>query len=275
MLAKQSDNLKPAAWNRYWFASRKLDGVRCIFYWDKVKKEVRTISRGGKNYDESTKHIRSIPKLVNLLSNRPNIMLDGELYCHGVSLEELSGIARLKTWEPRCAVLEFHCYDLAIPNIDFQNRLVLLDKMRPYFVDEKKIKVLEHIEIHGYNEAKALHDTWVSEGYEGAILRDPTKEYGFNKRDIRMIKLKEFKDEEFEITGYKPGLRGSEDMVFTLITKEGVSFEAKPMGSRELKERYVINIDKIIGLKGTVKYFYMTAEGRPFLPVFKCIRNYE
>ena len=32
MLAKQSDGLKPAAWERYWWASRKLDGVRCIFY---------------------------------------------------------------------------------------------------------------------------------------------------------------------------------------------------------------------------------------------------
>lgn len=275
MLAKQSDNLKDSAWKRYWWASRKLDGVRCILYWDKDSKEVKTISRGGKNYDESTKHIRSNPKLVYLLSNRPHIFLDGELYCHGVSLEELSGIARLKTWEPRCAILEFHCYDLAIHNMEFQKRLELLDKLRNYFIDVHKIKVLEHVEIYGYDEAKALHDAWVSEGYEGAILRDGTKEYGFNKRDIRMIKLKEFKDEEFEITGYTPGLRGSEDMVFNLKTKDGVTFEAKPMGSRELKERYVNDINKIIGQKGTVKYFYMTEDGKPFLPVFKCVRNYE
>ena len=138
--------------------------VRCILYWDKEKQEVRTISRGGKNYDASTQHIRVSPKLTHLLKNRPHIMLDGELYCHGISLEELSGIARLKTWEPRCAILEFHCYDIAIKDMEFQKRLELIDKMRGYFIDEKKIKILEHIEIHGYDEAKALHDAWVSEG---------------------------------------------------------------------------------------------------------------
>ena len=147
--------------------------------------------------------------------------------------------------------------------------------MRDYFIDTPCIEVLKHYEIHGYDEAKAYHDAWVAQGYEGAILRDPTKEYGFGKRDVRMVKLKEFKDEEFEIIGYKLGLRGSEDMVFGLKTKDGVEFEAKPIGDRALKERYVEDMDKIIGQKGTVKYFYMTEDGVPFLPVFKCVRNYE
>ena len=90
-----------------------------------------------------------------------------------------------------------------------------------------------------------------------------------------MIKLKEFKDEEFDIIGYELGLRGSEDMVFTMKTKDDVHFEAKPIGDRALKEKYVNDIDNIIGKKGTVKYFYMTTDGTPFLPVFKCVRNYE
>lgn len=250
--------------------------VRCMLYWDKETETVRTASRGGKNYDAATEHIRKIPRLIHLLKQRPGVMLDGELYVHGMSLQEISGIARLKEFDvERCSVLEFHCYDLAVETYTFEKRLEMLDRMRNYFIDEKKIKVLEHFEIHGYEEAKSYHDNWVAQGYEGAILRDPSKEYGFGKRDVRMIKLKEFRDEEFEIIGYKLGLRGSEDMVFTLKTKEGVEFEAKPIGERSLKERYVNDIDKIIGQKGTVKYFYMTEDGKPFLPVFKCVRNYE
>lgn len=275
MLAKATDNLKRSAWERYWFISKKLDGVRCIMQWDTEKQEVRTISRGGKNFDAATQHIRSSAKLIKLLKDRPNIKLDGELYCHGVSLEYLSGTARLKVWEKRCEILEFHCYDLAMPNMQFQKRLELLDKLRGYFIDEKKICVLTHTAIHGYKEAKAFHDLWVGEGYEGAILRDGTKDYGFNKRDIRMIKLKEFTDIEGTITGYTPGLRGAEDMVFNMVLPSGVVFDAKPMGSKQLKEEYALNIDKIIGKQGTVKYFYLTEEGKPFLPVFKCIRDYE
>lgn len=276
MLAKETTNAKPAIWNRYWRISKKLDGVRCMLYWDEEAQEIKTASRGGKHYDAATTHIRAIPKLINLLKKRPNVMLDGEIYVHGMSLQEISGISRLKEYDPeRCNVLEFHCYDLAVDGPDFQKRLEMIDRMRDYFIDEKKIKVLEHFEIHGYNEAKAYHDQWVAQGYEGAILRDPTKEYGFGKRDVRMIKLKEFKDEEFEITGWKPGLRGSEDMVFQLKTKDNIAFEAKPIGDRALKDRYVKDMVNIIGQKGTVKYFYMTEEGVPFLPVFKCIRNYE
>lgn len=276
MLAKETSNAKPAMWNRYWRISKKLDGVRCMLYWDVETETIKTASRGGKNYDAATTHIRNIPRLVHLLRQRPGVMLDGEIYVHGMSLQEISGIARLKEYDPeRCGVLEFHCYDLAVDEHVFSKRLEMLDKMRDYFIDETKIKVLEHFEIHGYDEAKAYHDNWVSQGYEGAILRDPTKEYGFGKRDVRMIKLKEFKDEEFEIIGYKLGLRGSEDMVFTLKTKDSIEFEAKPIGDRSLKERYVNDIKKIIGQKGTVKYFYMTEDGKPFLPVFKCVRNYE
>lgn len=276
MLAKASDGMKPAVFNRYWRISKKLDGVRCILYWDKEKEEVRTISRGGKNFNAAISHIRFSPKLVKLLKNRPYVMMDGEIYVHGWSLQEISGTARLKDFTPdRCEPLEFHCYDLAIPKMDFQHRLELLDKLRDYFVDEKKIKILEHFEVHGYDEMKVYHDAWVAQGYEGAIIRDPVKEYGFNKRDVRMLKIKEFQDGEFEIMGFELGLRGSEDMVFKLKTKDGVEFEAKPVGDRALKERYLKDIESIIGQKGTVKYFYMTPDGVPFLPVFKCVRNYE
>lgn len=275
MLAKETSNAKPELWNRYWKISKKLDGVRCLMYWDEKKQEVLTSSRGGLNFNAATTHIRKSPRLIKLLKQRPNVMLDGEIYKHGLSLQEISGIARLKEFETRCEVLEFHCYDLAVDGNTFDKRLEMLDRMRYYFIDEKYIHVLEHHEVHGYDEAKAYHDNWVAQGYEGAVLRDGSKEYGFGKRDVRMIKLKEFTDGEFKIIGYKLGLRGSEDMVFTLEVKPGVEFDAKPIGDRALKEKYVKDIDKIIGKKGTVKYFFMTEEEKPFLPTFKCIRNYE
>ena len=52
-----------------------------------------------------------------------------------------------------------------------------------------------------------------------------------------MIKIKEYQDAEFEITGISEGLR-DEDMCFTCVTEDGIEFKAKPMGSRELKQEY-------------------------------------
>ena len=39
MLAKDTANEKPAIWNRYYRISKKLDGVRCMLYWNPEKNE--------------------------------------------------------------------------------------------------------------------------------------------------------------------------------------------------------------------------------------------
>ncbi len=85
-----------------------------------------------------------------------------------------------------------------------------------------------------------------------------------------MMKLKRFSDAEFKITGISEGLR-EEDMCFTLETKEGYPFKAKPIGTREDKQWYREHISELIGKMGTVKYFGMTNTDKPVpnLPVFK------
>lgn len=46
-LAKQADKVtNPKIFNKEWLISRKLDGVKALFYWD--GKEIHTASRGGK-----------------------------------------------------------------------------------------------------------------------------------------------------------------------------------------------------------------------------------
>ncbi len=46
-LAKQADKVtNPKIFNKEWLISRKLDGVKALFYWD--GKEIHTSSRGGK-----------------------------------------------------------------------------------------------------------------------------------------------------------------------------------------------------------------------------------
>ena len=88
-----------------------------------------------------------------------------------------------------------------------------------------------------------------------------------------MIKIKDYKEDEFEIIGYSDGLR-PEDMVFKCKCGKK-SFEAKPIGPRELKHEYLERMDEIIGKKATVKYFNFSTDGIPTQPVLKCIRDYE
>lgn len=289
MLAKQADKVKESSIEKVkmWAVSRKIDGVRCSFYWKDG--EIKSASRGGGDYDPATYQLREHPLLRKILSEHPNWVLDGELYKHGKSLQQISGAARLEKNELGCDWLEYYVYDIIIPDAVFSDRYGMLaelaelidqknfDAEREWSGDALKMHVLPHVFVAGENKVakiRELHDQYVSEGWEGCVARDVSKPYKCGGRGQEMIKFKMYQDAEFEITGISEGLR-PEDMCFTLITADGIEFKAKPMGSRELKEQYREDLDKLIGKMATVKYFYLSDEGTPLQPVLKAIRDYE
>ena len=285
MLAKQADKVATSVFDKikYWYGSRKIDGVRCSFYWKDG--EVRTASRGGGDYDASTSFMRHNPKLIQFFEEHPDIVLDGELYKHGKSLQQISGAARLEKDTAGMDWLEYYIYDVMDSTKTFEERLDILhditDELNLGFNPERewddgelKFQIVPQEKIVGWANIQKLHDKYVGEGFEGIVIRDPSKVYNFGGRTNAMIKVKMYKDAEFEIVGYSEGLR-PEDMVFVCKTKEGKEFEAKPMGPRELKWEYLDRMDEIIGKMATVKYFYLSDEGCPLQPVLKCIRDYE
>lgn len=275
MLAVQSDKVAANVFERQWYCSRKIDGVRCLMYFKDG--EIHTASRGGTDYDVPTTELRLNENLLKLFTNNPDLILDGELYSHGKSLQTLSGIARLKEWNPKCSILEYWIYDYVSPET-FEERYKTLMKFQKIFGNEEsesKIKVIDHYLLSGWSVIKPRHDRFVQEGFEGLVMRSPTKEYGIGKRSsVYMIKLKQYCDFEFEIVGYEEGLR-PEDMVFVCKANNGETFKAKPIGPRELKYEYLDNMDSIIGKMATVKYFYESDTGTPLQPVLKTIRDYE
>jgi DNA ligase-1 len=285
MLAKQADKVATSVFDKikYWYGSRKIDGVRCSFYWKDG--EVRTASRGGGDYDASTSFMRHNPKLIQFFEEHPDIVLDGELYKHGKSLQQISGAARLEKDTAGMDWLEYYIYDVMDSTKTFEERLDILhditDELNLGFNPERewddgelKFQIVPQETVVGWANIQKLHDKYVGEGFEGIVIRDPSKVYNFGGRTNAMIKVKMYKDTEFEIVGYSEGLR-PEDMVFVCKTKEGKEFEAKPMGPRELKWEYLDRMDEIIGKMATVKYFYLSDEGCPLQPVLKCIRDYE
>lgn len=284
MLAKQADKVKQSSIDKveYWYASRKIDGVRLSLYWD--GENILTASRGGKTYEYSTIHLTKHPKLIQFFQNHPDYILDGELYKHGKSLQQISGAARLEKNAYDCDWLEYYIYDVMLP-IPFENRYAILNQIseelelgfnpnRQWNEGELQIQMVPQERVSGYNNIMLLHNQYVSEGWEGCVIRDPSKEYKFGGRGNEMIKIKIYQDAEFEITGISEGLR-EEDMCFTCITSEGISFKAKPLGSREIKEQYRENLSSIIGKMATVKFFYYSDDGTPLQPVLKAIRDYE
>lgn len=289
MLAKQSDKVtNQKIYEKEWLASRKIDGTRCLLYYDPKEDKIHSASRGGEHYDAATTHLRKDPELLEVFRNMPHLILDGELYKHGKSLQQISGAARMEKNAYDCDWLEYYVYDL-IDTEDMdkpaKDRIRLLqsiqesygwgfDPSREWKTGELQIQIVPQAFISGWDAMQQLHNQYVSEGFEGLVIRNPDRPYKPNGRTNDMIKIKMYKDDEFEITGLSEGLR-EEDMCFTLVTEDGIEFKAKPMGTRELKQQYREDLDQLIGKMATVKYFYLSDEGTPLQPVLKCIRDYE
>lgn len=282
MLAKSSEDVANSVFERVstWYGSRKVDGIRLSFYWKDDK--IHTASRGGGSYDNACKDFINHPKLINFFKNHPDIILDGEIYKFGLSLQQISGCIRTELREGKYD-LDFYIFDTMTEDKTFKERLDELEMIkeelnldfnpeRDWESGELRIQIVPHEKVSGWTNIRKLHDKYVNEGWEGLVIRDPDKKYKYGSRSNNMIKIKDRQDDTFTIVGYELGLRGVEDMVFKLKTQGNIEFSAKPVGSKEIKENYMKNINSLIGKKADCTYFYLSDEGVPLQPVFKAVR---
>ena len=287
MLAKQADKVtNTKIFDKSWYASRKIDGLRVLIYMGTDNK-LHTASRGAMNYNAAMGEIINHPTLIKIFKENPGLIMDGEAYHHGYSLQKLNGIARTQKTAVDYEVLQFYWYDIVDTNSTFDERWAYMndlkdeynlsfDPEKEFSDGELRIQFVPQVLISGWDNIMKLHNEYVSQGWEGVVIRDPDKVYSPNGRTNDMIKVKLYKSSEFLITGYELGLRGTEDMVFTLVTKDGIPFKAKPHGDREQKEWYVDNFEtECLNQYANVKYFYLSDTGCPLQPSVSSIRIKE
>lgn len=292
MLAKQADKVtKTTIFNKIWIASRKIDGLRCIIYLGDDGK-LHTSSRGATNYDSAMFEILTHPALIKLFKNNKGLMLDGECYHHGYTLQQINSIARTQKVAKDLEVLQFYWYDIVDLNNPFKSRLAKMKSIakelkeygseigwepdRIFKEKELRIQFVPQVEVSGWDNMMKLHNEYVSEGWEGLVIRDPERPYKPNGRTNDMIKIKQYQSEEFLIIGYELGLRGSEDMVFVLETSDGIKFKAKPHGDREQKQWYIDNFEQeCLNRYAITKFFYLSDDRVPLQPSVAAIRLVE
>ena len=273
MLAKQESKLtNRKILDKEWAVSAKYDGVRCLMYWD--GKKVHAASRGGEHYDYSTDHIRN--ELITFFKEYPSMILDGELYKHGESLQRISGAARMEK-DANTEWLEYHVYDLydqSNPGMIARDRIqFLMDEFSNWLNDPECIHIVNHFIISGEDTIWDYHNRFVAEGFEGCVIRNPDKPYKPNGRTNDMLKFKQYKSEDFLVIGYELGTRGSEDMTFICQLEDGRTCKAMPVGNREVKEEYVENFEeKYKNHLAECTYFNYSDDGTPTQPKLKHFR---
>jgi ATP-dependent DNA ligase len=108
----------------------------------------------------------------------------------------------------------------------------------------------------------------VAQGFEGAIVRTHGGLYEFGKRSPNLVKVKAFKDEEFEVVGYSFGKGKFVDVtILRCVTKAGKSFDVTPKGTTAERAALAQTIDQHMHKMYTVQFFDWTDDGIPQHPV--------
>ena len=142
---------------------------------------------------------------------------------------------------------------------------------------DAQIKYVPAKLVDSYNYARDIHATFLSEGYEGSIIRlNGLYKHG---RSYDLMKFKDFSDTEATIIGYElgKGKRTGTLGKFIMLDDEGVTFGCPPGKGYTYKDLATMlsEIDSYVGKRATFTYFQRTNAGSYRHPLFKAIRNYE
>lgn len=248
----------------------KLDGFRCLY--DTTTKNIT--SRTGKATFDI---IKETPILYKELSKlEPGLILDGELYIHGGDFEAL-GVLRKKpkkiTEETllNLSKIEYHIYDIIDTTLTFKERNKIVKKL---LKDKTMLKYVETYSVENEDEIKEYHGKFISENYEGTIVRNSAGLYKDNSRSSDLLKYKDFMDAEFKIVDFSKENnttgQGGDLIVWVVQVKKDILCKVRPKGTveerQELYKKCVKNFKEFKGRNLCVKFFEKTADGNLRFP---------
>ena len=260
-------------WAEPVYMQPKLDGVRCLFTKDGA------FSRTGKQF-MNIAHIEKM--LKHFFNERPDVILDGELYNHDLrnDFEKIISLVRKQkpTDEDRAEahkIIQYHVYDyIDFPAITYKERLDNLTCSDIYCWSVQYVKTKR---VPTPAMTKVVHQEFLDLGYEGSILRTDTPyKHG---RSWGLMKFKDFHDAEANIVNYEEGKGKRKGTLGKFIMQDdyGNIFGCPPGKGYTYADMKCIleNIHKYMGQRATFTYFERTKAGSYRHPLFKTLRNYE
>lgn len=239
------------------YAQPKLDGVRCLIYRNDDGKIV-FMSRGGKEYPVIQRIADHVEPLLE-----DGLILDGELYIHGESLQDIVGA--VKKHKELTDRVEFWCFDLAYEKSTWEARRMVLKATSSEYDKEGVVRFLRDFKVVDDEALKKAHKGAVMDGFEGIMVRNRTGMYKFNHRSPDLQKYKEFLDEEFVIIGHKVDKDGC--VVWKVQVAEGVECDVTPMGEKVNKQALALVAEDYYGKLLKTKFQAYTNGGNLSFPV--------
>jgi len=260
-----------AKWQPPYIVQPKYDGVRC-----------RAIPIAGPNGEgclllsSEENIIYSVPHLNEIIGGlHLRTELDGELYCHGMSFEEIVSItSRTVNLHPDYKRIQFHCFDIVNDQPQMKRSLIIenLRGLNPHIV------IAPFWLCSDLDDVMRTHDKLHELGYEGIIVRHMQAPYEI-KRSLYVMKFKAKKEDDYEIVGSQEEVDKNGNLKGTLgalICKSGDGnlFNVGSGFNADQRRELWIDREALPGKIANVKYQHLTTGKQvPRFPVFVEVIN--
>lgn len=248
MLAKNYDDVELV--HTPCIAQPKLNGLRA--YWDEGELASREQTLWKK---KKLPHIYE--KLEAFSAKYPGIILDGELYCHGMPLQDIRKRCCGGIRHPDYRSIDFHAFDVVSPEPTEVRQQFLLQHYSPFVPCAR---------IEGLPDIPPLLERFIECGFEGMMLRQLNQPYEHGRSNY-LIKLKPWQYATGVVTGFTPGEGKYLGKAGALIVKSGnITFRVSGGLSDQQREVVAIKFSFFKGRKLLYKYRELSNSGKPLQP---------
>ena len=241
------------------FVQPKLDGIRCLIYKDTNSESNQIIfqSRQNKLFEP---FLHLLPDLEKIFEKDHSLILDGELYCHGLGFEAVTSmVRRAKVRHPDVEKINYVIYD-CVSKETYKHRMSKLN------IFLKHVFFIETIEVTKMQEIEDSHTHYADYGYEGIMIRgDGPYKHGRSKD---LLKYKKFKDSEYLVVGHTEGT-GAHAGTAIFVCESGADkkFNVVMNGPLEKRRDMLKHVNDYYGKYLTVKYQELSLDGIPRFPI--------
>lgn len=244
------------------YVQPKLNGIRAVWNGSKL------FSRDLKTFSSV-----SLSNIYRALAGVP--ALDGELYCHGMSLQQINARVAVNRKEAHkdVGVIQYHVFDMPAM-LPFKDRVRILDQ----FDLPSPIEKVMTYQIFSQTSEEAAYRLFKKKEYEGMMYRDSEHVYGFaencgNKENRWkcLLKRKDWLDMDCVILGVKEGegrLAGKVG-AFCFKTKDGLEFTAGS-GLNQFQREHYWTVSPV-GLIAKINYEMLSDNGTPLKPTIEAV----
>lgn len=262
-LAKKYQDAKDQLGDEY-DALCKLDGVRCTLFHNNG--DIRFQKRGGGDYPVIERIAEEMWEKV--WSHSPRTVVDTELYCHGMYLEDIVSAVKKHNFDTeQISAYVFDIFDPTAPEMVWTERHAayksMLAESGPHVFSVKSRRITEE------SEMLAFHDIVVGMDYEGLVLRKLDAKFVFGHRTGDFQKYKVPKDKEFKVIRFdvdKNGCAVPWCYIDNQIDSSRTEFKAPLIGTREYQQEIAQNQEDYIGKHLKVVFEAYSKYGVPAKP---------